>query len=190
MSRVRIAIGSLTLSAAALVGLATQEGYTSEAVVPVKGDVPTVGFGSTTHEDGRAVQMGDKTTPVKALQRTLAYTQKAEAGFRACIDVPLTQGEFDVYLDFAYQYGMPTLCASSIATHLRAQRYEQACAALQAYRFMSDDQPHPGWEVAQRDSTGRPIRWRFDCSTPGNKLCAGVWTRQQRRHARCMAEQT
>ena len=189
MSRMRIAIGSLTLSAAALVGLATKEGYTDQAVIPVKGDVPTMGFGSTTHEDGRAVQMGDRTTPVKALQRTLAYTQKAEAGFKACIDVPLHQGEFDLYLDFSYQYGMPTFCGSPIATALRAQRYAQACAALLDYRFMTSPVPHEGWEVYKRDQAGQPIRWRFDCSTPGNKVCMGVWTRQQARHQACMGMQ-
>lgn len=186
MSRARIAIASLTLSAAALVGLASREGYTEQAVVPVKGDVPTMGFGSTTHEDGQAVQMGDRTTPVKALQRTLAYTQQAEAGFKTCVDVPLHQGEFDLYLDFAYQYGMPTLCGSAIAAHLRAQRYAQACAALLDFRFMSSPTPQPGWEVSKRDAAGRPTRWRFDCSTPGNRVCMGVWTRQQARHRQCM----
>ncbi|WP_269633144.1 glycoside hydrolase family protein [Pelomonas sp. BJYL3] len=189
MSRMRVAIGSLTLSAAALVGLAANEGYSEQAAIPVKGDVPTMGFGSTTHEDGRAVQLGDRTTPVKALQRTLAYTQKAEAGFKACIDVPLHQGEFDLYLDFAYQYGMPTLCSSTIAEHLRAQRYVQACGALLDYRFMTSPVPHEGWEVTKRDDKGRPVRWSFDCSTPGNKICRGVWTRQQERHQKCMEMQ-
>jgi hypothetical protein len=33
------------------------------------------------------------------------------------------------------------------------------------------------------------VRWRFDCSTPGNKVCRGVWTRQQARHAACMEAQ-
>ena len=37
---------------------ATPEDYTDRAVIPTKGDVPTVGFGSTRHEDGSRVQMG------------------------------------------------------------------------------------------------------------------------------------
>lgn len=167
MAKGRLAIGALTLSAAAFVALLTEEGYTDKAVVPVKGDVPTVGFGSTTRLDGSPVQMTDTTTPVKAAQRTLAYTQVAEAAFKRCVNAPLTQGEFDLYMDFAYQYGTPTLCASSIVKNLNAGRYAAACDALLQYRFVAG----------------------YDCSTPGNKRCMGVWVRQKERHARCVAEQ-
>ena len=45
-SKIRVAVGALSLSAAALIGLATHEGYTGKAVIPTKGDVPTVGFGA------------------------------------------------------------------------------------------------------------------------------------------------
>jgi lysozyme len=189
VSRARIAIGALTLSAMALVNLAASENYVEVATVPVQGDVPTNGFGSTKQLDGTPVKLGDRTTPVEALQRSLAYMQTAETGFRRCVDVPLHQAEFDIYLDFAYQYGMPTLCASPIVENLRALRYDQACDALLQYRFMTSSTPHEGWEVARRDGAGQPIRWKFDCATPGNKTCAGVWTRQQRRHQQCKAVQ-
>ena len=53
---------ALTLSAAALVGIVLHEGYTDRAVIPVKGDVPTIGFGTTS-----GVKIGDTTTPTKAL---------------------------------------------------------------------------------------------------------------------------
>ncbi|WP_297832981.1 hypothetical protein [Thermomonas sp.] len=55
-------MAALTLSAAALVGIVLHEGYTDRAVIPVKGDVPTIGFGTTTD-----VKIGDTTTPPKAL---------------------------------------------------------------------------------------------------------------------------
>ncbi|MDH0866446.1 lysozyme [Mitsuaria sp. GD03876] len=189
MSRARIAIALLTFSAAAFVHLAVSENYVEVATVPVKGDVPTNGFGSTRQLDGSPVKLGDRTTPVAALQRSLAYMQTAEVSFRRCVDVPLHQAEFDLYLDFAYQYGMPTLCASPIVGHLRALRYDQACDALLEFRFMTSPIEHDGWEVSRRDSAGRPTRWKFDCATPGNKVCAGVWTRQQRRHQQCKAAQ-
>ncbi len=41
----RRTVAALTLSAAALVGIVLHEGYTDRAVIPVKGDVPTIGFG-------------------------------------------------------------------------------------------------------------------------------------------------
>jgi len=188
MSKIRIAIGSLSLSAVALVGLATKEGYTDTAVIPVKGDVPTLGFGSTTREDGSKVQLGDRTTPVRALQRTLAYTQTAEAGFKRCVTAPLHQEEYDLYLDFSYQYGMGTTCRR-LAPLLNAGRYDEACDALLQFRYMTSATPHDGWEIAGRDSAGRPVRWRFDCSAPGNRVCMGVWTRQLERHQRCKAVQ-
>ena len=37
----------LALSASALVGIAVHEGYRGEVYEPVKGDVPTIGFGTT-----------------------------------------------------------------------------------------------------------------------------------------------
>lgn len=52
MSKLRIAIGALALSAAALVGLAQREGYTDRAVQPLPGDKWTNGFGSTTNDAG------------------------------------------------------------------------------------------------------------------------------------------
>ena len=60
----RVAIALLSLSGAGLVGIASQEDYSGKAYIPVPGDVPTVGFGST-----EGVRMGDTTTPVRALIR-------------------------------------------------------------------------------------------------------------------------
>lgn len=165
----RIIVAVLSLSAAAFVGLTLDESYTSVAVIPTRGDVPTLGFGSTTREDGRAVRMGDTTTPPKALARTLQYIQADEADMRRTLDgVALHQAEYDVYIDWRYQYGATAWRSSSMLRELRAGNYPAACQALLKYRF----------------SAG------FDCSTPGNRICAGVWTRQLKRHAACMAAQS
>ena len=186
----RVAVAALTLSASAFVALVRHEGYTGKAVIPTTGDVPTVGFGSTRHEDGRAVQLGDTTTPVDALQTAIAHISKDEAAFRASLPgVALTQGEYDVYLDFVYQYGVAAWRASAMRQRLLAGQHRQACDALLGWRFITDTRPHPGWQVARRDAAGRAVRWRFDCATPGNKTCAGVWARQQKRHADCIAAQ-
>lgn len=167
-NNVRVIVGALSLSAAALVGLVASEGYTERAVIPTKGDVPTVGFGSTIHEDGRRVQLGDKTTPVNALQKANAHITKEEQRFRASLPgVSLTQGEYDVYMDFIYQYGPGAWSSSSMRRHLLAGQHQQACDALLRYRFAGG----------------------YDCSTPGNKRCMGVWTRQQARHKACIGAQ-
>jgi GH24 family phage-related lysozyme (muramidase) len=163
----RKAIGSLALSAAALVALVVHEGYTDKAVIPVKGDVPTLGNGSTTHLDGTPVRMGDTTTPVKALQRTLAYVQVQDARIRGCVTAPLHQAEYDIMADFGYQYGVSALCKSSIVRLANAGDYAGSCRAYLQYRFVAG----------------------YDCSTTGNRRCPGVWTRQLERHNKCMAAQ-
>ena len=166
MNRGRIIVAALSLSAAAFVGLTLDEGYTSAAVIPTRGDVPTLGFGSTTHADGRAVKLGDTTTPPKALARTLLYVQADETDMRKTLDgLALHQAEYDIYIDWRYQYGATAWRNSSMLRELKAGNHSAACQALLRYRY----------------SAG------YECSTPGNRMCAGVWTRQQARHAQCVA---
>ena len=160
----RRAIAGLALSAAALVGIVAREGYSDGAIIPTKGDVPTVGFGMTQRPDGTSVQLGDKTNPVQALQRSLAYIQRDEATIRQCVNVPLHQAEYDLYLNFAYNVGIGGFCRSTLVKRLNAGDYVGACSEiLQWYRAAG-----------------------YDCRTPGNKRCAGLWTDRQKVHAECM----
>lgn len=164
----RKAIAGLSLSAAALIGLVMSESYTDRAVIPTKNDRPTLGFGSTFHADGTPVKMGDTTTPVRALITAQAHIGKEERVFRDSLPgVALHQGEYDIYQNWTYQYGSGAWTRSSMRRKLLAGDYKGACDALLAYRFSGG----------------------YDCSTPGNKRCAGVWTRQLERHAACMALQ-
>jgi hypothetical protein len=59
-------------------------GYTDHAVIPVKGDVPTIGVGTTT-----GVKLGDTTAPPMALARALTDVQPFEGVLKACVAVPL-----------------------------------------------------------------------------------------------------
>lgn len=104
MSRVRIVVAVLSLSAAAFVGIVTSEGYTDTAVIPTKNDRPTIGFGSTLHENGTPVRIGDTTTPVLAIVKAADHISKEEAKFRASLPgVALHQAEYDLYMDWVYQ---------------------------------------------------------------------------------------
>ena len=184
-------VAVMSLSAAGLIGLVVHESYTDKAIVPTQGDRPTVGFGSTFHEDGTPVKMGDTTTPVRALIKAHAHITKDETAFRASLPgVALHQGEYDLYLDWVYQYGMGAWRTSAMRRELLAGSYRPACDALLDYRKLtSARQEGPGWTVSRRDAQGKPVRWEFDCSTPGNKVCRGVWTRQLERHQKCMGMQ-
>lgn len=160
----RVAIGSLALSAAALVGLAVDEGYTDGAVIPTKGDVPTIGFGAT-----EGVKMGDKTTPVKAIGRLLKDVNKYEGALKQCVKVPLTQGEYDVYTKFAYNIGTGGFCGSSVVVRLNKQDYKGACDAI----------------LMWKNAAG------YDCSTlvngKPNTRCYGLWQRRLEAQADCLA---
>lgn len=156
------------MSAAGFAAWQANEGFTSSAVIPTKGDVPTIGHGSTRYEDGTRVKMGDTITRERAAVLARNLISKDEIQFAASLpDVKLTQGEFDVYLDFVGQYGMGTWRASSMRKDLLAGRYVAACNDLLKYRFAAG----------------------YDCSTPGNNRCFGVWKRQQERAAKCLGAQ-
>jgi lysozyme len=121
----RTVIASLALSAAALVGIALKEGYTDQAIIPVPGDVPTLGFGTT---DG--VKMGDRTTPPQALARKLSDVQKFEGAIRQCVRVPLHQHEYDAYVSLAYNIGSSLFCTSTLVRLLNQEQYEDACRQI------------------------------------------------------------
>ena len=123
--KARIVIGALTLSASALVGIAVHEGYRGEAYIPVKGDVPTIGFGTTA-----GVKSGDRIEPVQALVRKLADVRRFEGALQQCVRVPLHQHEYDAFLSLAYNIGPGAFCGSTLVRRLNAGDYAGACAEI------------------------------------------------------------
>ena len=118
----RKAVVSLALSAAAFVGLIVSEGYTDSAIIPVKGDVPTYGFGTT---DG--VKIGDKTDPVAAVKLAFRDITKFEGAIKECVKVPLSQNEYDAWVSFTYNIGAPSFCKSTAVRLLNEGKYGEAC---------------------------------------------------------------
>ena len=123
--RVRATIAALSLSAAGLVGIVAWEGYRGEAYIPVPGDVPTIGFGTT-----EGVRMGDTITPPKALERALTDVQKFEGALKRCVKVPLHQHEYDAFVSLAYNIGEHAFCNSTLVRLLNAGDYAGACAQI------------------------------------------------------------
>lgn len=118
-------IAALALSAAGLVGIVAHEGYTDRAVIPVKGDVPTIGFGTT-----NGVKMGDTITPPQALIRTLTDVRKFEGALQRCVSVPLHQHEYDVFVSLAYNIGDEAFCRSTLVKELNKANYQGACREI------------------------------------------------------------
>jgi lysozyme len=154
--RTRVAVAALALSAAGLVGIALDEGFTERAVIPVPGDVPTIGFGTTRNADGSPVRMGDAITPPRALGRLLDDASTFERAVRRCAPVPMHPHEFDVWVGFTYNVGEGAFCRSTAARKLRAGDYAGACDEM--LRWVNVD--------------GRPVR--------------GLVLRRERERAKCL----
>ncbi|MDC5399611.1 glycoside hydrolase family protein [Acinetobacter baumannii] len=155
----------LAASAAFFVGVKNDEGFTSKPVVPVKGDRPTQGHGSTFKPDGSPVKITDppitRATADKWLRNDVA---KREVAFKDSLKgVKLSQTEYDLYLDFTYQYGIGAWSGSSMLKNLKIGKYKAACESLLKWKY-----------VAKRD-----------CSIRSNG-CYGVWVRQVDRYQECM----
>ena len=169
----RVSVAALTLSAAGFATWQASAGFTATAVIPTRGDVPTIGHGSTRYEDGTPVRLGDAPiTRQRAQQLARNLHSEEEARFKASLPgVYLHQGEYDLYQDWVGQFGIGNWRKpQSPRTWLLQGDYVGACNARLTWRFQA----------------GR------DCRLPENwgpQGCRGVWTRQQQRHAKCMAMQ-
>lgn len=158
--RSRIAIAALSLSAAAFVGLLSREGYSDTTIIPTKGDVPTIGFGTT-----EGVKMGDKITPPQAVARAMTDVTKYEGAMKRCVTTPLYQYEYDAYVDMAYNIGPNAFCNSTMVKKMNAGDYRGACRQILEWRMYKG----------------------IDCSQP-NKICGGLWERRKELFLQCLGE--
>lgn len=126
----RTHVAALSLSAAALVGIAVNEAYRGDAYYATQHEraqgISTIGFGQT-----EGVKPGDKTTPERALVDLLKTTDKFQARVRTCVgDVPLYQHEYDAYNSLAYNIGTTAFCNSTLLKKLKAGDYDGACKEI------------------------------------------------------------
>lgn len=160
--KARLAIGALTLSASALVGLALQEGYTDKAVQPLPGDKWTNGFGSTTNDAGQPLKPGESVTPPQALARKLRDVRRFEGELKGCVTAELTQGEYDSLVSLAYNVGGSAVCKSTMVRLHNAGQHAEACAEFDRWtRYQGKD-----------------------CRDPANR-CGGLVKRRAAERAMC-----
>lgn len=143
----------MALSAVGLVGIVSWEGYRGDAYIPVPGDVPTIGFGTT-----EGVQMGDTITPPKALERSIDDIAKFEGAIKQCVTVPLFQHEYDSMTSFSYNVGSHAFCNSTLVRLLNAGRYEEACDELRKWVYAG----------------GRKLQGLVNRREAERKLCLGL----------------
>lgn len=144
-------------SASAIAGIAGWEGYRTNAYDDGVG-VQTVGYGST-----HGVHQGDRTDPVRALQRLAADADSTARQIGACIGpVPLYQYEWNAYTSLAYNIGPSAFCSSTLVQmlHRKPPDYIAACKQI--------------------------LRW----NRAGGRVLAGLQLRRESEFKQCMGEQT
>ncbi|WHR58398.1 glycoside hydrolase family protein [Acinetobacter haemolyticus] len=143
-------------------------GYEGERLKPYRDSIgkPTIAVGATVYEDGTPVKMADPPiTKERSRQIMKHHVSKDEVAFRNSIkNARLSQAEYDLYLDFVYNFGQSNWNNSSMRTLLNQGRNREACERL----------------LLWRNAGGR------DCRIRSNN-CYGVWARQLDRHSKCLA---
>ena len=175
--QIRQKVKLLTLSAAGVASLFAAEGFVTSPMLPNKHDRPTICYGNTYYPDGSPVKLSDSPkTREECNVIAAAHLKKDEARFaKGIAEVSLFQAEYDVYRDFVYNYGFGAWERSSMVRNLKQGNHVGACRSLLLYKNIT----------IYKD--GKPTL--FDCSTPNNRTCRGVWTRTLERYNKCMAAQ-
>lgn len=129
------------------------------------GKVATVGTGTTVYPDGQKVKITDPPITKKQATEYLKFhiSKDAKTFNKTLLGVPLSQTEYDLYMDFTYQFGTGAWSSSSMLRNLKAGQYVQACKSLLKWKYVA----------------------KKDCSVRSNN-CYGVWVRQQERYSKCM----
>jgi lysozyme len=158
------------LTAISLGGIAYTQGKEGTVLVPYKDSVgvTTIGTGTTVYPNGQKVKMTDpKITQKQATEYLKFHIDKDAKIFnKSLLGIPLSQTEYDLYMDFTYQFGTGAWSSSSMLRNLKQSKYKQACDSLLKWKY-----------AAKRD-----------CSVRSNN-CYGVWARQVERHSKCMGAQ-
>ena len=131
----RVALASLALSGAALVGIATHEGFVGHTYIDAVG-IPTIGFGTT-----KDVKPNQTITPERALIKLLQDANVMEKQLKQCIgDVPMHQHEWDAIVSWTYNVGTGAACKSTLVKKLKAGDYTGACNELTRWTYAGGKQ--------------------------------------------------
>ena len=126
----RLVVGALSLSAAGLVGIAGYEGYSDEAYIPIPGDAPTIGFGST-----EGVKMGDTITVPQALERLSRDVGEAEDCVNNAIRVRISQKTYDALVSLAYNIGCKNFSSSTLVQKFNSGDLVGGCKEIKRWVF-------------------------------------------------------
>ena len=145
----------LGFSAVGLIMLAMHEGY-SEKPYKDTGGVVTNGFGNATITPHKSV------TVVEALEDLKVNASRAGKGVLDCVHAPMTQGQYDSYVSFAYNVGVSKFCKSTMARKANEGDLVGSCNEFDRWMFVA------GRDCRIRSSNCRGIAKRREDE---KKLC-------------------
>ncbi|UNA01077.1 putative endolysin [Erwinia phage Loshitsa2] len=122
--------------------------------------------------DTSGVKPGQVETPEQCTARLKTSIEKHA---QALSDLPDDTPDYAVLagVDFAYHVGVYGAKNSTSFKLLKQGKYEEAGQAILSWRFITDDSKRgkQGWSFVKG-------HYRYDCSTPNNKVCSGIWKRR------------
>ena len=122
--------GAVALSAAGLLLIAMHEGFSP---TPYKdtGGVVTNGFGNATISPNRNV------TVTQALEDLKVNASRAGQAVLDCVHTPMTQGQYDAYVSFAYNVGVSKFCKSTMAKKANQGDLVGSCNEFDRWMFVA-----------------------------------------------------
>ena len=104
------------------------EGFSAKPYLCPAG-VPTIGYGATYYPDGKKVTLRDKpVTEADATAMLRSMLVQYENGVSRYVQVPITQGQFDALVSFAYNLGLAALKSSTLLRLVNERNFVGAAA--------------------------------------------------------------
>lgn len=121
----------MSLSAAGLIALTAHENFADKPYLDLAGKW-TNGFGNTHN-----VSPNKKVTVPQALEQLASNTQSAQAAVNRCINKPMTQGQFDAFVDFTFNAGGGAFCKSTMVRKFNYGDITGACNELRKWVYVN-----------------------------------------------------
>lgn len=173
----RYPVSHIIISAVLASTIMLYEHFVPDAMIPIKGDVPTIGYGTTVNPDtGKPIKLGDKIDRKTADRYLKKDLDVFKTGIAKCIKAPLTENEFNAYMSLAYNVGAGAICKSSIPKKLNAGQYEAACKTILQFNKMSDVSKPMYYDKAAK-------KWKYPL-----KVVKGLDNRRKAEYATCIKE--
>ncbi len=93
-----------------------EEGFSPDAYIPIPGDRPTIGYGSTFYKDGTPVRLGDIISLAEAVDLLTIKLNTLAQKLSQITSPKCTQNQFDAVLSLCYNVGLSAFANSTTGT--------------------------------------------------------------------------